>query len=160
MISFRYFPRPGQIKRPSRSERQVATAALSVGAGLVLALMTTGTALGVVSCRADPTVTLSNGVSVELWDTIGTGISNVSGVAYVLHVPKGVSVRQITYDSTGYLEHVQVVDDQQGSHYSLSTTATVTGSSASVTVNAIRRDGTTATKNGTTSQAITLNWCT
>lgn len=141
--------------------RVISLASLSLATGLALALVGTTTAFGISGCRTDPTVSLSNGVSVQLWDSIATDISNVNGVAYVLHVPSGVSATKVTYDSTGYLERVQVVADQSGSHYSLTTNVSVKGSQAiAVTANAIRRDGTTATQNGTAAQAISLNWCT
>ncbi len=161
MSPFRYPPlSPTPAKRPSHSARRGAIAGLSVVAGLIMALAGSGIALGITSCRTDPTVTLSNGVSVQLWDSVGTDLSNVRGVSYVLHVPRGIRVSHVEYDSTGYLEDLQVVDDQNGTHYSLTTTVSVNGSKASVTANAIRRDGTTATQNGSTSQSITLNWCT
>jgi hypothetical protein len=134
-------------------------------AGSVLALalataLTTGISHASSYCRTDPTVALSNGVSVQLWADIQTDLSNVNGVAYVLHVPKGVTMTGITYDATGYLENVQIVADQSGTHYELTTNVDTGTQKVGVTANAIRRDGTTAAKTGTSGTAITLNWCT
>jgi hypothetical protein len=132
--------------------------------GLVAGLLGLGglgiTHASINTCRTDPTVYLSNGVSVQLWDTAQTDISDVSAVYYTLHVPHGVSVTSIDYDSTGSLEHVAVVADQSGTHYSDVTTLDTVNGSVQVSGSAIRRDGTTATKTGTSDTSITLNWCT
>lgn len=141
-----------------RSLRLVSAVCLA-GCGL-LALGPLSVAFGQTGvCRTDPTMSLSNGVSVQMYDSISTDISNVSSVSYVLHVPKGVSVTGISYDSTGYLEQVQIVADQTGSHYSMVTTV-YASVSAKLSASAVRRDGTTATKNGNTNSATTVNWCT
>jgi hypothetical protein len=112
------------------------------------------------ACRTDPTVTLSNGVSVTMWATMQTDISTVQSVTYVLHVPKGVTMTGITYDSSGSLEHVSIVADQTGTQYEDVTTTTLTSGSVSMTAYATRRDSTVASQNGTTGKAITLHWAT
>lgn len=70
------------------------------------------------TCRTDPTVTLSNGYVLTMWANISTDISNVNSVNYVLHVPKGVTIKNITYDANGGVENIQLVADQSGTHYS------------------------------------------
>src|SRR5579872_5203638 len=99
--------------------RRLVGCGVGAGAAILLAgsLMAGSVFASVSVCRTDPTVYLSNGVAVQLWDSIGTSIGNIAGVSYVLHVPKGVSLSGISYDSTGYLESVSVVADQSGSHY-------------------------------------------
>jgi hypothetical protein len=44
------------------------------------------------SCRSDPLVYLSNGTVWDLYATIGTATSNVTKVAYVMHVPAGITM--------------------------------------------------------------------
>jgi hypothetical protein len=133
---------------------------------VALAAALTGTVLGGTSsaastyCRTDPTISLSNGVAVQMWAQIDTDLSNVTSVSYVLHVPTGVTATGISYDSTGYLEHVQVVADMSGTKYSDVTTVQTSVPKIQVSANAIRRDGSTATKNGTSGTAITVNWAT
>ena len=59
----------------------------------------TSTAFGITGCRSDPLVTLSNGMQVRLTATIMTDPSQVSNVAYTLHVPQGLSVTSVQYDN-------------------------------------------------------------
>lgn len=129
-------------------------------AALCSGLMTNPVHAAISGCRADPTVTLSNGVSISMWATMQTDISNVESVNYVLHVPTGVTMIGITYDASGSLEHVSIVADQTGTHYEDVTTTTLYSGNVSMTAYATRRDSTVASKNGKTGTAITLNWST
>jgi hypothetical protein len=112
------------------------------------------------TCRTDPIVTLSNGVSITMWATMQTDISNVKSVTYVLHVPAGVTLKSVSYDTNGSLEHLSLVADQTGTHYADQTSVTLTSGSVSMTAYATRQDSTVASKNGTTGTTIGLNWCT
>jgi hypothetical protein len=69
------------------------------------------------SCRVDPIVTLSDGTQITMYVTLGTDISSVLSVDYELHIPKTASVRSVTYDQYGSLEHLTVVQDQQPGNY-------------------------------------------
>jgi hypothetical protein len=145
---------------PSR-RLTAALGALTLSAALfVLPLGPAAAHAQIGACRTDPTVTLSNGVSVTMWATMQTDISTVQSVTYVLHVPKGVTMTGITYDSSGSLEHVSIVADQTGTQYEDVTTTTLTSGSVSMTAYATRRDSTVASQNGTTGKAITLHWAT
>ena len=73
-------------------------------------------------CGTDPTVTLSNGTVVTLSANIGTDISNVQQVSYVLHVPHNLTISNISYDQYGYLESVQLAQDQIGNNFVTETT--------------------------------------
>jgi len=112
------------------------------------------------ACRTDPTVTLSNGYSATLWAIIQTDVSNVTGVTYQLHVPQGVTVSNVSYDANGSLEHLQVVADQKGKQYYLTTTVTTTTSKVAYTAYATRQDSTVASANATTPNSVTLHWAT
>jgi hypothetical protein len=111
-------------------------------------------------CRTDPTVTLSNGYTATLWADISTDISSVSSVSYVFHVPKGVTIKSISYDANGYVEHVSLVADQSGTHYEDVTTVTTTTPNMKYSAYATRMDSTVASKNGQSNGSVTLNWCT
>jgi hypothetical protein len=139
--------------------RRCVALILALGA-LCSGLMTNPVHAQISACRADPTVTLSNGVAVTMWATMQTDISNVKSVNYILHVPTGVTMTGITYDANGALEHVSIVADQTGTHYEDVTTAALYSGSVAMTAYATRRDSTVASKNGTTGTAITLNWAT
>src|SRR5579875_3033961 len=48
-------------------------------------------------CRTDPLVTLSNTVQITLHEQIYDSSNDVTGIAYQLHVPKGVFVLSVIY---------------------------------------------------------------
>lgn len=76
------------------------------------------------TCKIDPAVTLSNGVTITMYDTISDSIKNVQQAAYVLHVPEGVTVTEVSYDRYGSLESLSVVADQVPGTYRDITTVT------------------------------------
>lgn len=128
--------------------------------GLLTPLSALSTYAHSAVCRTDPTITLSNGYTATLWANISTDISQVTAVNYVLHVPKGVTLSSIGYDSNGYLEHVSIIADQNGTHYEDVTTVDTTATGVSYSAYATRMDSTVATKNGKSDGSVTLNWCT
>lgn len=120
----------------------------------------TGASAQLASCRTDPVVTLSNGYTVTLWANISTDISHVTSVNYTLHVPRGVSIKTISYDANGSVETVQLVADQSGSHYSDVTTVNTTTTGVAYSAYATRQDSTVASRSGQSDGTVTLNWCT
>jgi hypothetical protein len=56
-----------------------------------------GASAQTVTCRTDPVVALSNGVSVTLYETITDTATDVTKITYALHVPVGVSIKSISY---------------------------------------------------------------
>jgi hypothetical protein len=123
-------------------------------------ILVSGAFAQTVSCRTDPTITLSNGYVLTMWANISTDISHVHSVNYVLHVPKGVTMTNVSYDANGSVEHIQIVADQSGTHYSDVTTVDTATSGVAYSAYATRQDTTVATKNGTSDGTVTLNWCT
>jgi len=75
-------------------------------------------------CITDPVVSLSDGSTITMYAQISDDISDVQSVAYELHVPAGVYPTGMTYDQYGYLETVDIVDDQQPAAYSIGFTVT------------------------------------
>src|SRR5947209_2151585 len=49
------------------------------------------------TCRTDPTIVLSNGVTVDLYEDIHDDPSDVTGIRYILIVPDGVTMRSVSY---------------------------------------------------------------
>lgn len=125
------------------------------------ALLSQSVAFGQTNtCRTDPTVTLSNGYVLTMWANISTDIGNVNSVNYVLHVPKGVTIKSITYDANGGVENIQLVADQSGTHYSDVTTVDTVTTGVGYSAYATRQDSTVASKSGASDGSVTLNWCT
>ena len=54
--------------------------------------MATTTEAAVGGCRADPLVVLSNGTILDVTADIGTSVSNVTEIHYVIHGPRGVKL--------------------------------------------------------------------
>lgn len=113
------------------------------GIGAVLMAVTISGTLGLrsaeaaVACRADPVVTLSNGVQVQMYTDISDLSTNVTNVAYVLHAPKGTSVKSVTYPSdmaTNIPETFTFYADDAVSSYT--NTAYVTDANKTVAVTA------------------------
>jgi hypothetical protein len=64
----------------------------------ILLAMPSGPALAALrSCRTDPIFKLSNGDILTVTLEIGTDAYNISNIHYILHVPAGVTVTQVTY---------------------------------------------------------------
>lgn len=131
-------------------------AAIALGMWLVVGAVPSSAHMG--GCRTDPTVHLSNGYVVTLWADISTDISNVNSVAYVLHVPQGVTATEVDYDANGSVENFQLVADQNGNSYQLQTTVVTSTGGVPFTAYATRLNTTVASTNGTTPAAATLYW--
>jgi hypothetical protein len=129
-------------------------------AGTLLLTGAVGVHAQLATCRTDPTITLSNGYTATLWADISTDISHVNAVSYVLHVPKGVTLKSISYDANGSVEQVSIVADQSGSHYEDLTTVDTSNSGVAYSAYATRMDSTVASKGGKSDGSVTLNWCT
>ena len=83
----------------SHRARRMRLTGVAVATGVFLALMTMTTAFGVVSCRRDPIITLSNGTQVQLVTSINASASQVTSVAYKLNIPSGLTVANVVYDT-------------------------------------------------------------
>jgi hypothetical protein len=118
----------------SRARRVTLWAALIVASVLGLGAPHAVFA-GIVSCRADPIVWLSDGESVRMTSEIGAQAATVRAITYTLHVPAGVTATKIVYTG-GVLqskERVVLVADQLPHTYVMDT---LVDSHASASVNA------------------------
>ncbi len=70
---------------------------LLILAALILIMPTTHASAMLTRCRTDPHFKLSNGDIVTVTLDVGTDITNIKGVDYILHVPAGVTITKVTY---------------------------------------------------------------
>jgi len=82
---------------PERSLPATLGAALFSAGVLASLLGAPHHAHAALACRADPIVTLNNGLVVHLSATIVDTPSDITGVAYTMHAPVGTSVVSVVY---------------------------------------------------------------
>jgi hypothetical protein len=89
----------------------------------MLLLSTTNAFAALVRCRTDPIFVLSNGVVISVTPDIGTASANVRNISYVLHVPAGVTVRNVAYTAVNLRipEQYQVRQDSAARTYRVDT---------------------------------------
>ncbi len=118
--------------------------------GLMLALTTTQASAALVRCRVDPIFVLSNGDVVTVTVDISTDPASVRDVTYILHVPAGVTVKQVAHTARGLRlkEITKVYQDSPTGTYTTDTVVTTRNPSGSVAVISYTR------MNGIPTQAI------
>jgi len=93
-------------------------------------------AASVGGCRADPIVTLSDGTILDVSVDIGTDVSNVREIHYVIHGPHGVKlVSTISTPTIGFTgkETFAYYADAAPNHYVTETLVRTTNEQVSVT---------------------------
>jgi hypothetical protein len=98
-----------------RARRGAVASALLALALLPLALP--GGAAQAYACRADPVVTLSNGVTVDLHVSINDTLNDVVHISYVLHGPPVLSAVAAYPDGTGAISSFRYVPDNNVGNY-------------------------------------------
>ena len=113
-----------------------------------------GAYAGFGSCRADPIVTLSDGTRITLIAEIGTDVSNVQEVRYVVHGPRGTRVTNIEFPEPFPAPEIVEFEDNapRGTIWS-ATRVRARGGRADVTVY-MDVDGASTSATGRTNQAI------
>lgn len=111
----------------------------ALAAGFLVASSHAATSSAAVACRADPIVTLSNGITVDLHVTANDTLSDLKHVSYVLHGPplpaapgapagflsSGSGWYTATYpDGTGAISSFQYVADDNVGNYDAYITVT------------------------------------
>lgn len=110
--------------------------ALALSAPLALASLAGSADAAFVTCKTDPTVTLSNGAQITLYALTQDTIADVTGVTYNLHGPAGTSITSIVYDRSASIEHVTYSADQGGGRYKAFTTVSTAHARVKTTINA------------------------
>lgn len=118
--------------------QKLVMVALVVGAALTALIFRPGNAFaGVTVCRTDPIATLSNGGKIALSDSISDTQSDIKSVSYALHIPTGMTVTSVQYDSTyASLETFSWTADQPAGSYKDVNTVTTGKTGISVTASA------------------------
>lgn len=110
-------------------------------AGLLTVLSAVSTEAGLLKCKSDPIVLLSDGTEVDLTADIDTLPWNVTNVNYTLHVPKGLNtlliIRTPAWLTT--IERFSVIADQQQGHYDSTTLVKTSSPSIRVTAKLLVR---------------------
>lgn len=122
------------IRTRSSRRRSVVAMALLVGALLSAALAQEAIA-GLRACRADPIVWLSNGQVVQVSVGVAAAAYDVQQITYILHIPRGTTVRKIVYTggALSSKERVYVIPDLPSARYTINTLVTARGNGIPVT---------------------------
>lgn len=128
-------------RRPRPSKLSTSTAVLFLMAVALLAAMPRFAAAAIVSCRADPIVTLSNGKVVQMTAFMETDAANVKLITYTLRAPKGTTVVNVAYTGGELASKEKFVfyADRNSNNYGTETV--VTTETAGVRVSAQTRIG-------------------
>ena len=122
-----------------------------IGLFILLAIMfmlpTLQASAALVSCRTDPIFRLSNGDVINVTLDISTDAINIRNVTYILHVPAGITVTQVTYTAGGIgtKETYKVYQDSPAKTYTTDTLVT-TQNTGSVAVTVTTRLNSTYAK--------------
>ena len=80
------------------------------------------------ACRIDPHFKLSNGDMITVTLDIGTDVANVRNIHYILHVPAGVTVTNVTYTAKSTTKAINetyvVIQDSPAKTYTTDTVVT------------------------------------
>ena len=94
--------------------------------GILLVLTVTPASAALARCRVDPIFILSNGDSVAVTSDVFTDPSKISYITYTLHVPAGVTVKQVIHTARGLgiKEVYKVYQDSPAGVYTTDTVVT------------------------------------
>jgi hypothetical protein len=70
---------------------------LTVLMSIMLLLSTSNASAALARCRTDPIFVLSNGDVLSVTLDLSTTAANVRNISYILHVPTGVTVKNVAY---------------------------------------------------------------
>jgi len=81
-----------------RPALRVWAAAALLAAGVLATPQAPPAHAAFTACRADPTVTLTNGWIVQLLADVAAPATSIQSIGYTLHLPAGVMVASVVYD--------------------------------------------------------------
>lgn len=119
---------------------------LIISAVITFLLPTASASAALVRCRTDPIFVLSNGDMISVMLDIGTTSANIKNIHFVLHVPAGVTVKNVAYTNYNLRlpETYRVYQDSPAKTYTIDTVVTTqTVSSVGVAVYARINTGVT-----------------
>jgi len=114
------------------------TAAVGLVALVAGPLLTPNARAELAACYTDPIVVLSNGMTIDISNTIQDSLTDVQQVSYTLHAPAGVSLVSVTYTSgpIGPKETLTYFADGPSDQYAITSAVTTGAHSIYVTASA------------------------
>ena len=114
---------------------------LMILAVIILILPTTHVSAALSRCRGDPIFALSNGDILTVMVDISADPAQINNVTYILHVPPGVTIKQVTHTSRGFgiREIYKVYQDSPARTYITDTVVTMQSTTAAVAVTVYTR---------------------
>lgn len=122
--------------RYSRLRNAITVVGLLLAGLTISGLLSPAAQASVAGCRSDPVVILSDGTILDVTADIGTAVSNVSEIHYVVHGPRGVKlVGAISTPTLGFRgkESFSYYDDAAPKQYITETLVQTTYDHVSVT---------------------------
>jgi len=113
----------------------ISTGMLLAGLSLTVSLAPVAQA-ALDGCRADPVVDLSDGTALDISADINTSVTNVTGIAYTVHVPAGLhAILYVATPTLGFKgkESFVLVNDAPAGQYQIDTLIRTTSASVPVT---------------------------
>ncbi len=109
--------------------------------GIMLMLTATPASAALARCRVDPVFILSNGDSVAVTSEVFTDPSKISYITYILHIPAGVTVKQVVHTARGLgiKEVYKVYQDSPSGKYTSDTVVTTSSLAPKVAVTVYTR---------------------
>jgi hypothetical protein len=108
---------------------------------IMLMLTATHASAALARCRMDPIFVLSNGDVVAATIDVSADPSRINNVTYILHVPAGVTVKQVIHTALGFgvREIYKVYQDSSPRTYITDTVVSLQSTTGSVAVTAYVR---------------------
>lgn len=123
-----------------RRSLHLSVAATALGVSVLTGALVPGKAsAGLLACRSDPYVVLSNGAQVDLSASINDSASDIKQTLYVLHTPVGTRpVLTVKTDGLlGLTEKFVFYADEPANTYDTYTTVTTGAKNVSVTASTV-----------------------
>jgi hypothetical protein len=126
------------ISCPRRLSITLLSAALAAATLMAAPLFTPAAGAEIGACYTDPVVVLSNGMTLDISNTINDSYFDVQQVAYTLHAPVGVSVVSVIYTAgpIGPKETLRYYADSTWGRYTITSKVTTGASAVPVTASA------------------------
>ncbi len=126
-----------KVFRLAMAARRAILAVSMLAAGLALAAPFTPVAQAALDgCRADPVIYLSDGTALDISANISTSVTNITTIAYYVHVPPGVhAILYLATPTVGFSgkEVFVLLNDAPAGQYKTDTLVGTKGSSVAVT---------------------------
>ena len=106
--------------------KKIRLICLTVLMSIMLLLSSSNASAALARCRTDPIFVLSNGDVLSVTVDLSTTAANVRNISYILHVPAGVTVKNVVYTNLNLRipETYQVRQGDSAKTYTVDTVVT------------------------------------